>query len=246
MTGRVYTFLTPTEDIGITCQREEFDLNLLAERLQKDLDTSEHRMEELERIPLVRKIAEPAEIMDLDEIEDKICQYCQLWKLYARISVKLKRKSKLSWERAVTACKVYRLYISDVLLQVDEVMKLFANEKELRLIKNRGHFPVPKITPQGTKIENSKDMDKVLEAVDTEVTEMIRAIRESKEKYEKEKEEAKDREQQMRLTRQPSRSDFNFPTMSSSTLIRNNNTAPQQGWKQSYTSIQTQYTTSTL
>ena len=36
-------------------------------------------------------------------------------------------------------------------------MKLFAMEKELRIIKNRGHFPVPVITPQGTKIETSQD-----------------------------------------------------------------------------------------
>ena len=66
-------------------------------------------------------------------------------------------------------------------------------EKELRMIKKRGHFPVPKITPQGTKIENTKDKDKVLEAVDKEVVEMIRAVRESEENYEKEKEEAKNK-----------------------------------------------------
>ena len=80
-----------------------------------DLDTSELRMEELERIPLVKKIAAPADIMDLEEVECKSCQYCQLWKLYAEISVELKRKSKLSRESAVTACKVYGSYISDIL-----------------------------------------------------------------------------------------------------------------------------------
>ena len=89
--------------------------------------------------------------MDLDEIEDKIGQYCQLWKLYTETSIELKRKSKLSWEKAVTACKVEGMYISDILLQVNEVLKLFAIEKELRIINNRGHFPVPKITQQGTK-----------------------------------------------------------------------------------------------
>ena len=102
----------------------------------------------------------------------------------------------------MTACKVYGLYISDVLQQVDEVMKLFTMEKELRIIKNRGHFPVPQITPQGTKIENTKDIDKVLEAVDKEVVEMIRVVRESEMNYEKEKEEARNKEQQVRLARQ--------------------------------------------
>ena len=63
----MYTFLTPPEDIGIPCQ-QEFDLSLLAEKLENGQDPSEHRMEELERIPLIRKIAAPADIMDVDEI----------------------------------------------------------------------------------------------------------------------------------------------------------------------------------
>ena len=100
-------------------------------------------------------------------------------------------------------------------------------EKELRIIKNRGHFPVPLITPQGTKIENNKNIDKVLEAVDREVTEMITAVRESEQTYEKEKVEARNREQQVILARQTNRSEFTFPTINSSTPIRNNNTAPQ-------------------
>ena len=50
-TGRVYTFLTPPEDIGVPCQQEEFDLELLAEKLQKDPATGEVCMEELEEYP---------------------------------------------------------------------------------------------------------------------------------------------------------------------------------------------------
>ena len=67
----MYTFLTPPEDKGIPCQKEEFDLNLLAEKLENGQDPSKHHIEELERIPLIRKIAVPADIMDVDEIEDK-------------------------------------------------------------------------------------------------------------------------------------------------------------------------------
>ena len=47
-------------------------------KLQKELDTSELRMEELERIPLVKKVAAPADFMDLEEVEYKIRQYRQL------------------------------------------------------------------------------------------------------------------------------------------------------------------------
>ena len=57
----MYTYLSPPEDIGVPCQQEQFDLELLAEKLQNDLDTSELHVEELERIPLVKKVAAPAD-----------------------------------------------------------------------------------------------------------------------------------------------------------------------------------------
>ena len=139
-------------------------------------------------------------------------------------------------------CKVYGSYISDILRQVDEVMKLFAMEKELRIIKNRGHFPVPVITPQGTKIKTLQDKKKVLDAVDMEVMEMIKAVRESEENYEREQEEAKNRDQQLRLTRQTNRSDFNFLTMSKA---HQSETVTQGQTSQPYTLTQTQYVTST-
>ena len=107
-------------------------------------------------------------------------------------------------------------------------MKLFAMEKELRIIKNRGHFPVPLITPQGIKIETLEDKKKVLDAVDMEIIEMIKAVRESEENYKREQEEARSRDQQLRLTRQTNRSDFNFLTMINSTPIRNGNTRVDQ------------------
>ena len=83
---------------------------------------------------------------------------------------------------------------------------------------------MPRITPHSKKIEDSKDKDKVLDIVDTEVVEIIKAIREGKERYEKEKEEVKTKGQQIRLTGQPNMTDFNFHTMSSSTPIKNSNT----------------------
>ena len=127
--GRVYTFLAPPEDIGVLCQQEQFDLELLTALLQREKDMSTIHEERLERIPMIKKIAGPADVMDREEAESKILQYDQLWQLYAEISVKLKRKSELSQESAVAACKVYGPYISDILQQVDEVMKIFAMEK---------------------------------------------------------------------------------------------------------------------
>ena len=86
--------------------------------------------------------------------------------MYAENSVELKRKAELSQESAVAACEVYVPYISDILWQLDELMKIFAIEKELRVMKNRGYFPVPQSTPQDNKFKTTQDKDNILEAVD--------------------------------------------------------------------------------
>ena len=70
-TGCIYTFLTPSEDIGIPCQQEEFDLELLARKLQNDPGNSKMCKQELIRIPCIKKEAQPADCMDLEEVENK-------------------------------------------------------------------------------------------------------------------------------------------------------------------------------
>ena len=96
-------------------------------------------------------------------------------------------------------------------------MKIFTMEKELRIIKNRGHFPVPQIMPQDNKIETTWDKDKVLEAVDEEVTAMLNAVKQSKENYAREQEQARVRDKQLRSARQTNRLDFNYLTLVNST-----------------------------
>ena len=146
------------------------------------------------------------------------------------ILIELRKKTDLAKENAVNACKVYGPYITDILRQVKEVIKLFSMEKELRKIRNRGEFPVPKFTPDGIRIVNTKDKDRVLTQVDREVEDILRAVRRNEEKYENEQEEAKNRDQQLRLTRQrqTDRSDFNFFNIINSTPIRNNNLRSDQ------------------
>ena len=221
-------YLKPPEDIGIPCQKEQFNLEFLRDTLRGKHYTSTIHEEKLERIPRVKKIAGPADIMDREEAEYKICQYCHLWTLYAENSVELKRKSELSQESTVAACKVYVPYISDILHQLDEVMKIFTIEKELRLIKNRGYFPVPQITPQDNKIETSRDKNKILEAVDEEATAMLNAVKQSEENYIKEQEQVRVRDEQLRSARQTKRSDFNYLTLANSTPIRIDNARSDQ------------------
>ena len=222
-TGRVYTYLDPQEDIGVSCQREEFDLEFLRTILQDEHDASTVQEEKLERIPRVKKVAGPADVMDREEAEYKVQPVCQLWTMYAENSVELKRKSELLQESAVAACKVYVPYISDIIRQLDEVMKIFAIEKELRSIKNRGYFPVPQITPLDSKIETAPDKDKMLETVNEMAAAMLQVITESEEAYMREQNQARARDEQLRSARQTDRSGFNYFTLANSTPIRNDN-----------------------
>ena len=152
-TGEVLTYLDPPENIGITCQKEPFDIESLRETLQGKHNTGPMQEKRLERIPSVKKLVGPADIMPSKEAEYKVCQYCHVWTMYLDSSVELKKKSELSQESAVAACKMYIPYICDITRQIEEVVKIFAMEKELRLIKNRGYFPVPQLTSKECKIE---------------------------------------------------------------------------------------------
>ena len=102
-------------------------------------------------------------------------------------------------------------------------------EKELRLIKNRGYFPVPQLAPEECKIETIRDKEVLLTEIDEIVVEMLNAIKESEENYKREQEQARIRDEQLRSTRQTSRSDINlYPTLANSTPIRNRNTRSDQ------------------
>ena len=227
-TGEVLTYLDPAENIGIMCQKEPFDIESLRDTLQGENNTSLMQEERLERIPSVKKLAGPADIMPIEEAKYKVCQYCHLWTMYADSSVELKKKSELSQESAVAACKMYVPYISDITCQIEEVVKIFAMEKELRLIKNRGYFPPPYLAPRECKIETIQDKEALIKEIDEVEVEMLTAIRESQENYKKEQEQARIREEQLRSARQTSRSDINLLTLANSTPIRNTNTRSDQ------------------
>ena len=228
--GQVFSYLLPPENIGVSCQKDPFDLELLRNTLRDEQDVSIAQEEALERIPNIKKLAGPADTMSLEETEHKIQQFCQLWQMYADNSVELKKKSELSQESAVAACRVYVPYISDIVRQLEEVTKIFAIEKELRTIKNRGYFPVPQIIPREAKIETARDKDKILEKIDEVAAAMIQASRQSEENFAREQEQARVRDEQLRSIRQTDRSGPNFFAPVNSTPIRNDNTrADNQG-----------------
>ena len=228
-TGEVFTYLEPPEDIIIKCQKEPFDLESLKDTLQGEQDTGTLQEERLKRIPSVKKLARPADIMPREEAEYKVHQYCHLWMMYADSSVELKRKSELSQESAVVACKKYVPYISDITRQIEEVVKIFTMEKELRSIKNRGYFPVPQLTPEEYKIETIQDKEVLMKEINKIAVEMLNAIKEGEENYKREQEQARIRDEQLRSARQTSRSGINLcPTLANSTPIRDSNIRSNQ------------------
>ena len=181
--------------------------------------------ERLKRIPSIKKLSGPTDVMPIEEAEHKVRQYCHLWTMYADSSVELKNKSELSQKSAVAACKMYVPYISDITRQIEEVVKIFAMEKELRAIKNRGYCPVPHLAPRECKIETIRDKETLIKEIDEIAVEMLTAIKESEENYKKEQEQARIREEQLRSARQTSRPDINmYPTLANSTPIRITNT----------------------
>ena len=68
-------------------------------------------------------------------------------------------------------------------------------EKELRLIKNRGYFPVSQLTPVECKIETIQDKEVLMKEIDEIAVEMLNAIKESEENYKREEEQARIRDE---------------------------------------------------
>ena len=107
-------------------------------------------------------------------------------------------------------------------------------ERELRGLKNTGHFPIPTITPQGTKIRNPQQTKRILDAVDEEMVEILIRVRENKKAYEKGQESAK---KQAKTT-------YNFLSLNSSTTIKL--VVQQKSFqKEPHTSTQTPYINTT-
>ena len=61
----------PPENIGVSCQKDPFDLELLRNMLLDEQDISIVQEEALERIPNIKNLAGPADTMSLEETEHK-------------------------------------------------------------------------------------------------------------------------------------------------------------------------------
>ena len=75
------------------------------------------------------------------------------------------------------------------------------------------------------------DKDKLIHEVDKEIVEVLKIIQSIELNYQKER-ETKQKEQQIRLARQPNRPEFNTSAVNTSTPIRNTNMPTQTGANQ--------------
>ena len=170
-TGQMYMHTQPAMDVGINCQMEEFDLDILRARLDTISPPLESQRDEgtLPRILLVQRTGPINEIMTEQEAWDILNRYRELCKLYATAYHELSVHAKHAPVEQIKACNLIEPYISDVLEQVDATLDIFCMENELRRQKGLEHFKIPELTPNGCTIESVTQLDAYCKAVDNEV-----------------------------------------------------------------------------
>ena len=129
-TGQMYMHTQPAMDVGINCQMEEFDLDILKARLDAMAPPPESQQNEgtLPRIPLVQRTGPINEIMTEQEAWDILNRYKELCKLYATAYHELAICTRYSTVERVKACSLLEPYISDVLEKVDAALAIFCME----------------------------------------------------------------------------------------------------------------------
>ena len=221
-TGQVFTYLSPPENIGISCQKGPLRPRIPT---QHATGRTGHQHGTRRESGKNSKHQKTGRTSRHDELGGNRTENASVLSLVATVcsSVELKKKSELSQDSAVAACRVYVPCMSDITRQLEEVRKIFAIEKEVRTIKKRGYFPVPHINPQEEKIKTAKDKDRILERIDEIATAMIQAARQSEENLAREQEQARARDEHLRSVRQTDRSGLNLFAQANSTPVRNDN-----------------------
>ena len=90
-TGQMYTHIQPAMEVGITCQMEKFNLDILKARLDAMEPPIECQQDEgtMPRIPLVQMTGPINEVLTEEEAWDILDRYKELCKLYATAFQKL-------------------------------------------------------------------------------------------------------------------------------------------------------------
>ena len=90
-TGQMYTHTQPAMEVGITCQMEEFNLDILKARLDAMEPPIECQQDEgtMPRIPLVQMRGPINEVLTEEEAWDILDRYKEFCKLYATAYQKL-------------------------------------------------------------------------------------------------------------------------------------------------------------
>ena len=163
----MYTHTQLATEVGITCQMEEFDLDILKARLDTMAPPIECQQDEgtLPRIPLFQRTGPINEVLT-EEASDILNRYKELCKLYVTA---YQEDARYSTVERVKACSLLEPYISGVLQQVDATLAILCIENELRRLKDMEQFKIPVLTPHARTIESNIQLQAYCQPVDNEV-----------------------------------------------------------------------------
>ena len=106
-TSQVFTYLSPPENIGISCQKDPFDLESLRNMLREEQDISMAQEESLERIPKHQKTGRTSRHDELGRNRTKNSPVLSLVATVRRHLSRTEERSELSQDSAVATCRVY-------------------------------------------------------------------------------------------------------------------------------------------
>ena len=121
-------------------------------------------------------------------------------------------------------------YIRDIMEQIEKGQSLFRVEREIRNRKGRGRLQVPCVTPKEKSINNVKQLQEFVEAVNDDLTTVIESVRQQEDEFESNQERIRKEEEEKRqdqLQRNTRSTGMTFQNVTSTPLRGEPNRAQQ-------------------
>ena len=172
----MYTYTDPKVDIRVGLEPDPFDIDKLENHFREHTKVVEVK-HQMERIPLMERTTPTTEVMPLKEFENNIGKFFKLCKMYGEASCKLSCQSSGLEEETTRAYDALQPYISGILEQIEKGQAVFRIEREVRNRKGRGRLRIPYIIPKEKLINNAKQLQEFIEAVDEDLTSIIESMK---------------------------------------------------------------------
>ena len=210
--GKMYTYTDAKVDIGVSLESDPFDIDTLEDHFREHTKVVEVK-HQMERIPLMERTTSTTEVMPLKEFESNIRKFFKLCQMYRKASCELSRRSSGSEEETTRAYNALQPYISDILEQIGKGQAVFRIESEIRNHKGRGRLRKEKL------INNAKQLQEFMEAVDEDLKGVIESVREQEEEFENREQARREEDARQEQIRQNTRpTGLSYQTTTSSPL----------------------------